>query len=225
LLAVLVLLAALARFVPVIELLEELRAWGETLGALWPFLFVGAYVLLALLMVPGAILTMLAGAFFGIVQGTVLVSVGATIVAMIAFVFARRMGQKDVEALLQKHRRARALQAAVRRSGWRAVLLLRLSPVVPFSLSNYLYGLTGVPLGSYVLATWGRDATGRAALCLAGSPRLLERQRRCRAPLDRVAPPDRRACRDGARHRPSRAPCQARGVTRRRCGIGPRADG
>jgi uncharacterized membrane protein YdjX (TVP38/TMEM64 family) len=133
---------------------------GETLGALWPFLFVGAYVLLALLMVPGAILTMLAGAFFGIVQGTVLVSVGATIVAMIAFVFARRMGQKDVEALLQKHRRARALQAAVRRSGWRAVLLLRLSPVVPFSLSNYLYGLTGVPLGSYVLATWAGTLPG-----------------------------------------------------------------
>ena len=75
----------------------------------------------------------------------------------------------QVEGLAQKFPRFAAIDAAVGRDGFRVVLLLRLSPLLPFAISNYLYGLTSVRLGPYVLASWLGMLPGTFLYISAGS--------------------------------------------------------
>ena len=107
-----------------------------------------------LLFVPGSVLTIGAGLVFGLLWGTVIVSVASTAAAALAFLIARYLARDRVEALAKRNEKFRAIDQAIRDKGWRVVALLRLSPLVPFSVSNYLYGLTPVSFGPYVLASW-----------------------------------------------------------------------
>ena len=103
---------------------------------------------------PGSLLTIGAGLVFGLGWGTVIVSVASTTAAALAFLIARYVARARVEALAKRNEKFRAIDQAIREKGWRVVALLRLSPLVPFSISNYLYGLTPVAFGPYVLASW-----------------------------------------------------------------------
>src|SRR6185295_1888284 len=94
--------------------------------------------------VPGALLTIGAGLLFGLMKGAVLVLVSATVAAALAFLAARHLARHRVEGWARKSPRFEAIDAGIREQGWKVVALLRLSPLVPFSLSNYLYGLTAV---------------------------------------------------------------------------------
>ena len=71
-----------------------------------------------------------------------------------AFLIARYLARDWVYSKARTHRRFSAVDRAIVRESWKIVGLLRLSPVIPFSVSNYLYGLTSVPFWSYLLATW-----------------------------------------------------------------------
>jgi uncharacterized membrane protein YdjX (TVP38/TMEM64 family) len=84
------------------------------------------------------------------------VSVSSTAAAALAFLLARSALRPLVEASLRRRGGARfaRLDAAIRADGARVVLLLRLSPLFPFSLSNYALGLTSVRFPAYVAATW-----------------------------------------------------------------------
>jgi len=135
--------------------MPELVAWVRDQGAWAPVLFVVAYAVATVGMLPGFLLTVGAGAVFGLGQGVVLVLFGATLGASAAFLIARYVARPAVERRLARDPRFMALDAAVGREGWRMVLLLRLSPVVPFNLLNYALGLTQVRFGDYVAASIG----------------------------------------------------------------------
>jgi uncharacterized membrane protein YdjX (TVP38/TMEM64 family) len=126
----------------------------RSMGALAPALFIVIYIAGAVLFVPGALLTIVGGALFGLVWGTVYVSIGATIGATAAFVIGRYLARGWVRARLENNPRFAAIDDAVGREGWKIVALTRLSPVFPFNLLNYAFGLTGVSLRDYVIATW-----------------------------------------------------------------------
>lgn len=147
-------LVALGRLLPVTEWLEASRARIGALGALGPLLFGLGYVVAALLFVPGAVITLAAGTFFGPWLGTAVVSVASTCAAALAFLLARSVLRERVEAWASTRPKFAALDGAIRREGWRVVGLLRLSPAMPFSLGNYLFGLTPVAFGPYVLVSW-----------------------------------------------------------------------
>jgi len=129
--------------------------WVEALGPWGAAAFVAGYAALVVALVPGSLLTLAAGALFGLVRGTLLVLLAATLGATAAFLVARSAARGAVERRIGGDPRVAALDRAVGESGWWLVLLLRLSPVVPFNLLNYALGLTRVRLRDYVLASIG----------------------------------------------------------------------
>ena len=124
------------------------------LGVWGPVLFVTAYVLGTVLFLPGSILTLGAGAAFGVVQGTVYVSLGSTLGATAAFLIGRHLARDWVKTRAGRHGGFDALDRSIAVQGWRIVLLARLSPAIPFNLLNYALGLTRISLHEYVLASW-----------------------------------------------------------------------
>jgi uncharacterized membrane protein YdjX (TVP38/TMEM64 family) len=152
--AVVVALFVAVRVLPVGEWLHGFQSWVAPRG-LWGGVMYGiVYTVAVLLFVPGSVLTIGAGLVFGLLWGTVIVSLASTTAAALAFLIARYVARGRVEALAQRNQKFRAIDQAIREKGWRVVALLRLSPLVPFSVSNYLYGLTPVSFGPYVLASW-----------------------------------------------------------------------
>ena len=131
-------------------MLDRIRA----MGALAPVLFIILYIVGAILFVPGSVLTIGAGVLFGLLWGSIYVSIGATIGATAAFLFGRYFARDWVRRQLEGNRKFAAIDDAVGREGWKIVLLTRLSPVFPFNLLNYAFGLTAVKLRDYVIATW-----------------------------------------------------------------------
>lgn len=125
------------------------------LGALGGVAFVGLYVIAAVAFIPGSLLTLAAGATFGIAWGTAWALLGATLGASAAFLVSRYMARGWVEARLGASTRFRALDRAIEEDGRRIVFLLRLSPLFPFNALNYLLGLTRVRLPDYVVASVG----------------------------------------------------------------------
>lgn len=130
-----------------LELIERLGPWG-------PLLFVVAYVLAAVFFVPGSALTLAAGTLFGVGWGCVYVSAGSTLGAMAAFLVGRHLARDWVARRISGHARFLAIDRAVADQGWKIVLLTRLSPVFPFTLLNYAFGLTRVRFGDYAMASW-----------------------------------------------------------------------
>jgi uncharacterized membrane protein YdjX (TVP38/TMEM64 family) len=152
--AVLAAIVLALRFLPIAAWLAGLNEYFGRLG-LWGIgLFVIVYALAAVLFVPGSALTIGAGFVYGLGWGFVAVSAGSTLGATAAFLVARYLARRRVERWAARDPRFTAIDEAVGREGWKIVLLTRLSPVFPFTLLNYLYGLTRVRLGPYVLASW-----------------------------------------------------------------------
>lgn len=147
-------LLSAAWFLPLGEALDRVSARVETMGALGPLAFGTFYVVAALALVPGSAITLAVGALFGVVKGTVVVSLASTTTAALAFLLARTLLRSRVEQLARRSRAFRAVDEAIEEGGWKVVGLLRLSPVVPFNALNYLLGLTAVPFVPAVLVSW-----------------------------------------------------------------------
>lgn len=133
-------------------------AFAEWVGSrgLWgPVVFVLGYAVATVAFVPGSILTMTAGAVFGLGEGTLLVFLGAALGTTLAFLIARYVARSAVEARLADSPRFAAIDRAVAGSGLKIVFLLRLSPAFPYNLLNYALGLTSVRLRDYALASFG----------------------------------------------------------------------
>jgi len=133
---------------------SQLRDWVDGFGVLGPLVYGVAYVLATVLFVPGSALTVGAGVAFGVVGGTILVSFAATTGAALCFLLARYLLRSRVERWVAGNEKFAAIDRAVAREGWKIVALTRLSPVFPFNLLNYSYGLTGIGFWPYVLASW-----------------------------------------------------------------------
>jgi uncharacterized membrane protein YdjX (TVP38/TMEM64 family) len=134
--------------------LALLLDWVQGIGFWGAVLFAVAYVPAAVLFVPGSLLTLGAGFAFGIVKGTLVVSAGSTAGAAAAFLVARTVARDWVSRRIAGRPRLAAIERAVAKEDFRLVLLTRLSPVLPFNVLNYAFGLTGARFGKYVLASW-----------------------------------------------------------------------
>jgi uncharacterized membrane protein YdjX (TVP38/TMEM64 family) len=136
-------------------LLPAFSAWVDGLGAWGPVVFVAGYALATVALVPGSLLTLAAGALFGLARGTVLVLVAATLGASLAFLVARYLARGLVERRLEGNERFAAIDRAIGLEGRKIVFLLRLSPLFPFNLLNYALGLTRVRFADYLVASVG----------------------------------------------------------------------
>ena len=139
---------------PVGEWLTALLEWLRELGAWGILLFVVAYIVATVLFLPGAILTLGAGAVYGLLWGFIAVSIGSTIGATFAFLIGRFFARDAIAARVEGNARFEAIDQAVEREGAKIVFLTRLSPVFPFNLINYAYGLTKLPWWKFTLASW-----------------------------------------------------------------------
>jgi uncharacterized membrane protein YdjX (TVP38/TMEM64 family) len=136
-------------------LLPQFSQWVADLGPWGPIVFILGYATAVVAFVPGSVLTLAAGAIFGLGKGTVIAFSAATAGACAAFLVSRYLARDRITALLQDRDELKAIDKAVQQQGGRIVFLLRLSPLFPFSLLNYALGLTGVRFASYALASVG----------------------------------------------------------------------
>lgn len=130
---------------------SALLAWVESAGAAGPVIFMAIYAAAAVLLLPGAVVTLAGGALFGPVWGTLWNLSGATLGAALAFMIARHLGADWVAQ--RAGPRLRSLNEGVSAEGWRFIAFVRLVPLFPFNLLNYALGLTRIPLTAYVLAS------------------------------------------------------------------------
>lgn len=142
------------RYLHVQALLKHVLDWVGQLGPWGPVLFMVIYVVATLLFVPGSVLTLGAGAVFGVVWGSIYVSIAATLSATCAFWVGRHFARDAVARKIEDNPRFAAMDRAVAKEGWKIVALTRLSPMFPFTLLNYAFGITRVKLSHYVLASW-----------------------------------------------------------------------
>ena len=139
---------------PVRDYISQFLEQVKEMGTLGPVLLAALYIPACLLFLPGWILTMGAGFAFGVVRGTIAVSVGSTLGAVAAFLVGRTLARDWIEQKVAGNARFRAIDRAVGQQGFKIVLLTRLSPIFPFNLLNYAFGITKVSLRDYVLASW-----------------------------------------------------------------------
>ncbi len=159
----------LVRATGVTRLLPEWLEKIRNLGPVGWFVFIGLYILACVFFVPGSVLTLGAGAVFGVGLGSVLVSVGSIIGATLSFLIGRFFARDWVTKKTAANPRFAALDVAIGKEGWKIVGLLRLSPVFPFNLLNYLLGVTRVSLRDYVLASWIGMMPGTVMFVYLGS--------------------------------------------------------
>jgi len=131
---------------------QQIQEWIDQAGFLAPLLFMVLYALATVGFFPGSVLTLLGGALFGPVLGTFYNLTGATLGALLAFLIARYLASDWVEQ--KTTGRARTLVKGVEAEGWRFVAFVRLVPLFPFNLLNYLLGLTRIPFLQYVIASY-----------------------------------------------------------------------
>lgn|SRR5262245_10530134 len=127
----------------------------EALGVWGPVAFIALYVLATIAFVPGSVLTLVAGAVFGLWRGVLLVFTGAVLGSSAAFAIARALGRDRVAAWLARDERLAAIARAVAGKGATIVLLLRLSPIFPYNVLNYALGLSGIRYRDFLLGSVG----------------------------------------------------------------------
>lgn len=149
--------------------------WIQGAGAVGLLAFTAAYLLSALSLFPGSVLSLAAGFSYGTARGAVLVSVASTLGAALAFLLGRSLLRRRIEARVTADRRLSAIDAAIADRGFSIVLLLRLSPVLPYSPLNYALALTGVRWSDYLAASWIGMLPGTVLLVYLGS--LVSRAR------------------------------------------------
>lgn len=125
----------------------------EGMGHYGPLAMIGGFVAVCLFSVPGAPLTLGCGFLFGVTKGAAVAAAGSTIGATAAFLIARFGGRRFIRAKVARKIRFRRLDRAARHHGFTIVLLTRMSPVFPFNLLNYVFGLTSVHFRDYIFAT------------------------------------------------------------------------
>jgi uncharacterized membrane protein YdjX (TVP38/TMEM64 family) len=135
--------------------LQNLLLWLRGLGSVGILAFIVIYNLATLFLVPASLLTVGGGAIYGLWWGSAYVLVAALMGAVIAFMIGRYGARSLLLRILQKHPHLQRLDAALGQKGLQIVLLTRLSPLLPFNLMNYLFGVSRIPLKDYVIGSVG----------------------------------------------------------------------
>jgi uncharacterized membrane protein YdjX (TVP38/TMEM64 family) len=169
-------------FEPMADWSGLVEEWVEARGVLGVAVFGAIYVVSTLLLLPAAVLNVIAGALFGLVWGVGVVMISSMTAAIAAFLIARHLVRERIRRHYTRDGMPAAIDKALCSEGWRAVALLRLSPVIPFALKSYLFGVSRVRMRDYVIGTFlgklpgaivltALGTTGRAAMDLPGTPR------------------------------------------------------
>jgi uncharacterized membrane protein YdjX (TVP38/TMEM64 family) len=137
------------------DLLRSALQWIESLGIIGGIAFIAIYIIATVAFLPGSILTLGAGVVFGVFLGAVYVFIGATIGAIAAFLVGRYLARGWISKKITGNQKFAAIDKAVAKEGFKIVLLTRLSPIFPFNLLNYAFGVTGVSLKDYALGSIG----------------------------------------------------------------------
>src|SRR2546421_9344867 len=137
-------LFSLSRKFPVADLLATIQQhvmhWGVWSAICYPLLYACCNVLL----LPGGVLSVGAGFFFGLWWGFLIALLGNVAGAAISFFISRWLGRNWLKRKLFRNRTLVALEPAIHKEGWKIILLSQLHPLFPTSLLNYLYGLTQI---------------------------------------------------------------------------------
>jgi len=134
-------------FLDVLQFIKDLGIWGA-------FIFIGLYIIVTIALLPASILTLGGGSIFRpLYWGTLIVWIGASIGAMGSFLLGKTLLRSWVAEKVKNYPRFKAIDGAVKQQGWKIVLLLRLSPIIPFSILNYSLALTDITLLQYFLPT------------------------------------------------------------------------
>lgn len=133
----------------------EIFHWIENLGYWGGLAFLFVYIIATIAFIPGSVLTLGGGAVFGVLWGSIYVFIGATLGAIAAFLIGRYFARDWIGKKIEGNQKFMAIDQAVAQSGFKIVLLTRLSPIFPFSLLNYVFGITNVGLKDYAIASIG----------------------------------------------------------------------
>ena len=136
-----------------VDNVDRLNAWFDGLGWWAPAVFVLLWIVASVLFLPGLAMTIAGGLVFGAVWGVVWTTVGANLGAIAAFLVGRYAARGMVEGMVEKNEALRKIDDGVKHQGWRMLMVTRLVPIFPFNVQNYVYGLTDIPLRTYVLVT------------------------------------------------------------------------
>jgi uncharacterized membrane protein YdjX (TVP38/TMEM64 family) len=164
-------------FSVVLRLTERLNSYGVTGQAI----FLGVFFLASLTgIIPLSLLAIASGALYGLLEGFLVSAIGVNIGALIAFLLSRYAYRSNIDDWESRHLSIQHLDKEIALRGWIFVLLLRLSPVAPYSLASYAFGLTRISMGAYMLGSIGAtpallayvytgSLSGLALLTLAGN--------------------------------------------------------
>jgi uncharacterized membrane protein YdjX (TVP38/TMEM64 family) len=136
-------------------ILRDALQWIARLGTVGAIAFIALYIIATVAFFPGSILTLGSGVIFGVVWGSLYVFIGATLGATAAFLVGRYLARNWVAHKIADNKKFFAIDQAVGREGLKIVLLTRLSPIFPFNLLNYAFGITGVSLKDYFIGSVG----------------------------------------------------------------------
>jgi uncharacterized membrane protein YdjX (TVP38/TMEM64 family) len=137
------------------ELFSKSLLWVDSLGWWGAIAFIVIYNIATLLFIPGSLLTLKGGSLFGLLWGSVYVLIAATIGATFAFLVGRYISRDWVCQQIGNKPKFKAIDKAVAKNGFKIVFLTRLSPIFPFNLLNYAFGVTQVSLKDYILGSIG----------------------------------------------------------------------
>lgn len=157
------------RLLPLGDWITQFQTWVRGIGPAGYVVYVLGYAVCCVFIIPALALTLGAGAIFGFVAGSLVVIVGATFGATLAFILARTVLRHRVERMTANNAKFRALDRAITREGTKILWLVRLSGFPPFTWVNYAFGLTGVRLGQYVVITFFGIIPGTLAFTWAGA--------------------------------------------------------
>jgi len=141
-------------FLPVKDWLIKGLEWTQGLGIWGPVFVIAFYIVACVFLLPGSVLTLGAGFIFKVVLGSITVSIASTLGACAAFWVGRTVARKWIAGKVAQNPKFAAIDEAVAQQGFKIVLLTRLSPVFPFNMLNYAFGLTKISFWKYALASW-----------------------------------------------------------------------
>jgi uncharacterized membrane protein YdjX (TVP38/TMEM64 family) len=137
---------------PLSAWLQTFTEWARSLGAAGVALVSAAYLLGLLVLIPGFPMTLAVAVVYGW-WAIAICFVAGMLAAVISFLLARTVARDLVKRFLDRHPAMKAVDSVARDETFKTILLARLTPVTPFAVENYAFGVTGVRLGRYLLAT------------------------------------------------------------------------
>ncbi|MBE9230912.1 TVP38/TMEM64 family protein [Cuspidothrix issatschenkoi LEGE 03284] len=155
LVCLLLILVNVTRLIDIQQILQSTIIGFNNQVNISPIAFIFIYNLGTLLFIPGSLLTLKGGYLFGLFWGSIYVLIAALLGAILSFLIGRYLSRNWVYKQLEKHPKFKLIDHAVGKEGWKIVLLTRLSPVFPFNLLNYGFGVTQVSVKDYILGSLG----------------------------------------------------------------------